>query len=299
MEFGERAAGGGEDAMADVGRRARRPRIPHILRLNARLLAGLVVTASVAFLGIAAPLITWNPPLETLVGPPFTPPGPAYPFGTDDLGRDLYAATLYGIRTSLLVGFLSAVIAMAIGVLIGAVAGYYRGLVDEVLMRISDIGFIIPSFLLALLIAMILGPSIWNITAAIGVTSWPGIARISRAEFLRIREMPFIEASRAVGVGDLRIMFRHILPNTLPSVITYIVLQTSSNILVEAGLSFLGVSDPNMPSLGMLLNTAQQYLTTSWWMAVFPGLILSLIIVGLNMLGDGLIEQANPRLRRG
>jgi peptide/nickel transport system permease protein len=259
----------------------------------------VAIVSIVIAIGLLAPIITWYPPLKTLVGQPFTPPNPRYPFGTDDLGRDIYSNTIYGIRTSLLVGALSTIIAMIIGLTIGAIAGYYSRLLGEILMRITDMAFIVPSFLLALLIATILGPSIQNIMIAIGVTSWPGIARMVRAEFLRVKEQAFIEVARAIGVSDRRIILRHIMPNAIVTVIPYIVLQMSSNILAEAGLSFLGVGDPNVPSLGKLLNTAQQYLATSWWIATFPGLVLSIIIIGFNLLGDGLIDYMNPRSRTG
>mgnify|MGYP000040495918 CR=1 FL=1 len=270
-----------------------------VLRSSPKLIAGVAIVSIVIAIGSLAPIITWYPPLKTLVGQPFTPPNPNYPFGTDDLGRDIYSNTIYGIRTSLLVGALSTIIAMIIGLTIGAIAGYYSRLLGEILMRITDMAFIIPSFLLALLIATILGPSIQNIMIAIGVTSWPGIARMVRAEFLRVKEQAFIEVARAIGVSDRRIILRHIMPNAIVTVIPYIVLQMSSNILAEAGLSFLGVGDPNVPSLGKLLNTAQQYLATSWWIATFPGLVLSIIIIGFNLLGDGLIDYMNPRSRTG
>ncbi|MEM0239720.1 MAG: ABC transporter permease, partial [Ignisphaera sp.] len=244
-----------------------------------------------------APQITWYPPLKTLVGQPLSPPNLRNLFGTDDLGRDVYTDTIYGLRTTLLVGILSTLIALAIGVVIGAIAGYHGGVLGEILMRVADMAFIIPSFLLALLIAMILGPNIQNILLAIGVTSWPGIARITRAEVLRVREQPFIEAAKALGLDSWRITFKHIMPNVIPIITPYIALQAGNNMLIEAGLGFLGVSDPNIPSLGRLLNIAQQYLTTAWWIAVFPGLFLAVTIITFNMLGDGLIDYINPRIR--
>jgi len=286
-------------AINGVARVAVIPRyVTRIYKESAKLFSGIIIVSTIVILGVVAPLITWYPPLKTMVSQPFSPPNPRNPFGTDDLGRDIYTNTLYGVRTSLLVGALSTFIASIIGILIGAIAGYRGGLVGDILMRITDMAFIVPSFLLALLIATILGPSIQNIMIAIGITSWPGIARMTRAEFLRIKEQVFIEVARAIGVSDKRIMFRHMLPNAIPTVIPYTVLQMSNNILAEAGLGFLGVSDPNVPSLGQLLNIAQQYLTTSWWIAAFPGLFLSIIIIGFNIFGDGLIEYASPRLRR-
>jgi peptide/nickel transport system permease protein len=221
-----------------------------------------------------------------------------HPFGVDDLGRDIYTNVLYGIRTSLTVGVSSVIISLAIGILIGVIAGYYGGILEDALMRITDMALIIPQFLLALVIVAIFGQNFQNIIIAIGIVSWPGIARMMRAEFLSIKERPFIEAARAVGLTDVKIIFEEILPNAVPAIIPYAVLQINTAILVEAGLGFLGIADPNVPSLGLMLNTAQQYLVRAWWMAFFPGLVLSLIVIGLNLLGDGLIEYLNPRLRK-
>lgn len=267
-------------------------------RLNPRLMAGTISISIIIFIALLAPLITWHPPLKSLIGNPFTPPNLQHPFGTDDLGRDIYTNVVYGLRTSLIIGVSSVVIALLIGVIIGVIAGYYPGIIEDVLMRLTDMTLILPQFLLALVIVAIFGQSFQNIILAIGIVSWPGIARMVRAEFLSIKERPFIEAARAVGLSDVRIIFSEILPNAIPAVIPYIVLQVNTAILVEAGLGFLGVGDPNVPSLGLMLNTAQQYLTRSWWMALFPGLVLSFLVIALNLLGDGLIEHMNPRLRK-
>ncbi|MEM1948662.1 MAG: ABC transporter permease [Candidatus Caldarchaeum sp.] len=266
--------------------------------LNSRVYAGLIIVSAVVVIAVFAPLLTWFPPLKTLVGKPFTPPNEGHPFGTDDLGRDIYSNVIYGIRTSLTIGLSSVLIAIVIGTLIGVLAGYYRGFLEDFLMRITDMTLILPQFLLALVIVAIFGQSFTNIIIAIGIVSWPGLARLIRAEFLSIKERQFVEAARAIGLPDSRIIFGEILPNAIPAVIPYIILQVNSAILIEAGLGFLGVGDPNVPSLGLMLNTAQQYLLTSWWMAVYPGIMLSMIVVGLNLLGDGLVEYLNPRLRK-
>jgi len=269
-----------------------------VFRLNPRFTVGFIIVLVVIILALVAPFITWYPPLKTLVGKPFTPPVALQPFGVDDLGRDIYTNVLYGIRTSLIVGVSSVTISLAIGILIGVIAGYYSGLLEDVLMRITDMALIIPQFLLALVIVAIFGQNFQNIIIAIGIVSWPGIARIMRAEFLSIKERPFVEAAKAVGLTDVKIIFEEILPNAIPAIIPYAVLQVNTAILVEAGLGFLGIADPNVPSLGLMLNTAQQYLVRAWFMAFFPGLVLSIIVIGLNLLGDGLIEYLNPRLRK-
>lgn len=269
-----------------------------LLTSNLKITIGLLVISVMVIIALLAPLITWHPPLKTLVGKPFTPPNRENLFGTDDLGRDIYAQTIYGLRTSLIVGITSSLLAVIIGILIGAIAGYYGGIIDDILMRIADLLFVIPPFFLALLIVVIVGPELTNIIIAIAITSWAGIARITRAQFLRVKEYPFVEAARALGATSYRIMFTHILPNTLYGIIPYIALQIGNNIFVEAGLGFLGLSDPNVPSLGRLLNLGQQYLTMAWWIATFPGIILAILIIGFNLLGDGLIEYFNPRIRR-
>ncbi|MGB9778168.1 MAG: ABC transporter permease [Candidatus Bathyarchaeales archaeon] len=266
-------------------------------RFNLKLISGFLFVLFIIAIGLAAPLITWYPPLKTLVGETFKPPSPQHPFGTDDLGRDIYTNVIYGVRTSLFIGVSSVLIAVMLGSLIGIIAGYYGGLFGDFLMRITDMTLVIPRFLLALVIATIFGQKFQNIIFAIGIVSWPGIARMIRAEFLSVKERPFVEAARAVGLTDRHIIFE-ILPNVIPTIIPYAVLEISSAILTEAGLSFLGVGDPNIPSLGLLLNNAQQFLRTAWWMAVFPGLMLSVLAVGLNLFGDGLIDYMNPRLRK-
>lgn len=271
--------------------------IKHI-QLNPRLIAGLSIILFVTIVAVFAPIITWHPPLKTLVGKALLPPNPQYPFGTDDLGRDIYANVIYGIRTSLLVGVASVFIALVIGILIGVIAGYHGGLLGDILMRITDMTLIIPRFLLALIIATIFGQKIQFIILAIGIVGWPGIARLIRAEFLSIKERPFVQAAKALGLKDRQIIFGEILPNAIPSTVPYLVLEISNAILTEAGLSFLGIGDPNIPSLGLMLNNAQQYLRIAWWMAVFPGLVLAIIVMGLNLLGDGLIEYLNPRFRK-
>jgi len=263
-----------------------------------KALVGLALFVSILITTLAAPLITWFPALKTLVGMPFEPPTLGHLFGTDDLGRDIYSNVIYGGRTSLFVGLSSVIAAVTVGVLIGAFAGYHRGGLGDLLMRMTDMFLVIPRFLLALVIVAMFGQTILNIVLAISITGWPGAARLVRAEFLSIRERPFVEAARAMGLPDRPIIFGEILPNAIPIIIPYSVLEVGTSILIEAGLSFLGVGDPNVPSWGLMLNNAQQYLTTAWWIALFPGLMLSLTVLGLNLLGDALNEYLNPRMRK-
>jgi len=282
----------------EIGYRKRVMRSLTVFCSDRRALVGLALFFSILIAALAAPLITWFPVLKTLVGTPFQPPTLRHLFGTDDLGRDIYSNVISGGRTSLFVGLSSVIAAVSMGVLIGAFAGYYGGGVGDLLMRMTDMFLVIPRFLLALVIVAMFGQTILNIVLAISITGWPGAARLVRAEFLSIRERPFVEAARAMGLPDRPIIFGEILPNAIPIIIPYSVLEVGTSILIEAGLSFLGVGDPNVPSWGLMLNNAQQFLTTAWWMALFPGLMLSLTVLGLNLLGDALNEYLNPRMRK-
>jgi len=248
-------------------------------------------------IAIAAPVITWYPPLRSNVADPFIPPTTNHPFGTDDLGRDLYSTAIFGTRTSLAIGLLAAGISALIGILVGAFSGYYGGKADDLLMRISEIFLVLPTFLLALVIVAMFGANIQNIIFAIGIVSWPRTARLLRAQFLSLKETDFVEAARVLGSKNMDIMFNEILPSAIFPVIVNSSLEVATAILTEAGLSFLGVGDPNVPSWGMMLNNAQSYLQTAWWMAAFPGLMLLLTCLSLNLVGDGLNDYFNPRLK--
>lgn len=269
----------------------------HFIRTNPKALFGLIILFPILIAAIAASILTWHPPLRTLVSPPLMPPNYNNPFGTDDLGRDIYSNVVYGARTSLFVGATAVIISMFIGIMFGSLAGYYRRL-DDLLMRVTDLFLVIPRFVLALVIVAIFGQTLLNIILVIAVVSWPGFARIIRAEYLSIRERPFVEAVKALGAKDRQIIFREILPNAIPPLVPYSALETATAILIEAGLSFLGVGDPNVASWGYMLNNAQQYLRIAWWMAFFPGLTLLLTVLGLNLLGDAINEYINPRLRK-
>jgi peptide/nickel transport system permease protein len=268
----------------------------HILSMK-RALSGFILLAAILSAASAAPLITWFPPQKTLVGEPFQPPNSRHPFGTDDTGKDIYTNLIYGARISLLVGFTAATIAATIGILVGALSGYYGGKLDGLLMRVTEMFLILPAFLLALLITAIFGQDIRNIILAIAVVSWPGAARLIRAEFLSIKQRPFIEAAKALGASDIQIIFGEILPNAIRPLIPYFILQVGTAILIEAGLGFLGASDPNLPSWGSMLNNAQRFLRTAWWMALFPGLALTLTVLSLNFIGESISDYLNPRLR--
>ncbi|HZZ74240.1 MAG TPA: ABC transporter permease [Pirellulales bacterium] len=220
-------------------------------------------------------------------------------FGTNTEGIDVFAQMVHGTRISLLIGFVATGIAAAIGIPLGAVAGYFGGWIDAIISRIIEVVLCIPTLVLILaLIAVLEKPNIWHVMAVIGFTSWPQIARLARAEFLKLRESEFVASARALGVGRLRIMFRHILPNALAPVLVPITFGISSAILIESGLSVLGiVTSPDMPSWGALLNEGRNSFQTMWWMIVFPGLAIFLSVLAYNLIGEGLQEATDPRLR--
>jgi len=266
-------------------------------RKNRAAAVGLFLLAAICAVALAAPAVTWHPPLISGVGGAFVPPEPKYPFGTDDLGRDIYSNVVYGARTSLMVGLLAAGISALIGIFVGAISGYYGRRVDDLLMRTCEVFLVLPTFLLALIIVAVFGTSINNIILAIAVVSWPRTARLLRAEFLTMKEREFVEAARVLGSKPMDIMFSEILPNAIFPVIVNASLEVATAILTEAGLSFLGVGDPNVPSWGLMLNNAQNYLRVAWWMAAFPGATLFLTCLSLNLVGDGLNDYFNPRLK--
>ena len=255
----------------------------------------LILLALIVAAALAGPL--GGAPPQSMAASPLSPPGPGHPFGTDDLGRDIWSGVLYGARVSLLVGILAALTSGVLGVLVGATAGYYGGGVDELLMRITEFFLVIPAFLLAMVLVAVLHPSLWTIIAAIGILGWPGTARLVRAEFLTMKEREFVTAARAVGHSPARIIFQQILPNTAPPVIVNTSLGVGAAILTEAGLSFLGLGDPNLISWGLLLRNSREFLRLAWWMPTFPGLAIFVTVLSLNLVGDGLNDALNPRLR--
>ncbi len=245
---------------------------------------GLCAVLAVAAFG----WLVW--PLDPLALSPdrLMPPSYAHPMGTDNLGRDVLARVAFGAGISLSIGLLSAVVATLLGCLFGAVAGYFGGAVDEGMMRVVEIFQVIPRFLLAIVIVALFGSGMNKIVLVIGLLSWPGTARVVRAQFLVLRGEEFVLSAIVSGASVARVITRHILPNIASLVIVSAFLQMGSAILVESFLSFLGLGDPARPSWGLLLQQAQLYLRSAWWMTTFPGLALALTIFSLNLLGDGL-----------
>ncbi len=225
-------------------------------------------------------------------------PSAAHPLGTDDLGRDVLARMIYGARVSLKVGFVAVGIYTAIGLLVGLFAGYYGGWIDAVLMRIVDIMLCFPTFFLILAVITFLSPSIYTIMIVIGVTGWMGVSRLVRAEVLSLKERDFVAAARAQGAGDARIIFRHILPNALAPVLVAATLGVAGAILVESSLSFLGIGvQPPTPSWGNILTAGKDNIEFAWWLSVYPGLAIFFTVLGYNLLGEGIRDAVDPRLR--
>jgi peptide/nickel transport system permease protein len=265
------------------------------MRLDGPSLSALLLLVGILLFAALAPLFSADANAMTDLS--FAPPSLDHLMGTDDLGRDVFSRFANGARTSLAVGILAAFTSCFIGIGIGALAGYSGGIVDTALMRVSELFQVIPRFFLALLVIALFGSNFLFIVLTIGLLGWPEVARITRAEFLSLREREYVMAAQAVGLGKTAIMFTEILPNALPPLIVAMTMQVSSAILLEAGLSFLGLGDPSNPSWGLMLNEAQQFLTRAWWTAVFPGVGILITVAALNVFGDHLTDALNPRLR--
>jgi peptide/nickel transport system permease protein len=267
------------------------------LRRNRMAMVGAGIVLVMFLLALVAPLLGRDPGAID-IAQRLQSPGWAHPMGTDDLGRDVLIRILYGARISLLVGFVAVGIATAIGIVLGALAGYYGRWVDALLMRFVDIMLCFPTFFLILAVIAFLDPSIWNIMIIIGLTGWMGVARLVRAEFLSLRERDFVLAARAIGASDARIIFRHVLPNALSPVLVSATLGVAGAILTESALSFLGIGvQPPTPSWGNMLIAGKQTLGTAWWLSVFPGVAILVTVLGYNLLGEGIRDALDPRIR--
>lgn len=263
---------------------------------NRLAIIGLALLLTTVLMALLASVMFPEGPFK-ITGGRFVAPSAAHWLGTDHLGRDVLAGVLYGARAAFMVGFLSVAMSLVIGVIVGALAGYYGGWIDDVLMRITEIFQVMPRFFLALLVVAIFGANIWGIIFVIGVLNWAEIARLLRAEYLTLRERPFVSAARAYGAPNLQIMVLEILPNASSPIIVAASLQVASAVLLEASLGFLGVGDPNVMSWGTMLNSAQQFLRLAWWNATFPGLAICLMTLGVALISDGLNDALNPRLK--
>jgi len=268
--------------------------IVHVLRSDLLSMFALAVIVILIFIAIFVPLIA---PSKT--DSIFLPPSFSHPFGTDGLGRDLFIRVLLGARISLMVGILVVALSLLIGCPLGVIAGYFKGtIVDEVIMRITDMFLALPPLLLAIAIAATLGYSLTNAMIATAISWWPWYTRLMRAQAVSLRERPFVEAAKGLGVGELKIVFRHILPNSLAPIIVQATMDIGSAILLTSGLSFLGLgAQPPTPEWGLMVNQGRSYLGSFWWYATFPGLAIFITVMVFNLLGDGLRKALDPRLR--
>lgn len=265
---------------------------------NKAALAGLTLLGLIVLMALLGPLIYPVDPFE-IVWAPQTPPGEdGFLLGTDYLGRDIVAGIVYGSRATLAVGGVAALITIVIGVLVGAFAGYYRGWVEEVLMRITEFFQVLPPLLLAMVLVLLFSPSLVTIAIAIGVVSWTSTARLARGEFLRVRELEYVKGARAIGARNRRIIWLVILPNAAPPLIVSAALSVGVAILFEAGLSFLELNDPNVMSWGYMIGSNRPYILESWWAVTFPGVAIFLTVLAVSLIGDGLNDALNPKLRQ-
>jgi peptide/nickel transport system permease protein len=265
---------------------------------NLGAMAGLVILLAVALMAALAPVLYPFSPWE-MRGIPFMPPGESgFLLGSDSLGRDVAAGIAHGALVSFLVGGVSTVAALAVGVTLGAVAGYGGGWIDDAIMRFTEFFQTIPSFVLAVVLVAIFTPSITSIVVAIAVVSWPPVTRVVRAEFLSLRSREFVQAAEVLGRGRIAIMVTEILPNALSPIIVLASLMVATAILLESSLSFLGLGDPNLMSWGFMIGSGRSVIRIAWWMSVFPGIAIFLTVLALNLVGEGLNDALNPRLAR-
>lgn len=266
-------------------------------RRNKLAVAGGIIVAVLFFIAILAPLVSPYDPNDIDRKHILEPPGIRHPLGTDDLGRDVLSRMIWGSQISLSVGFVAVGISVVMGMIFGSLSGYYGGWMDRIIMRFIDIMLSVPTFFLILAVIAFIGSSIWNIMIIIGITSWMGVARLVRAEFLSLKEREYVLAARAVGASSMRIIFRHIMVNSLAPVLVSAVLGIAGAVLVESSLSFLGIGvQPPTPSWGNILTLGKDNMETAWWLSVFPGLAILITVLGYNLLGEGVRDALDPRL---
>ena len=266
---------------------------------NPLAISGLIIILTILILALIAPFIAPYDPNFIDIDSILFPPSIDHLMGTDGLGRDVFSRMLYGAQISLLVGFVAVGIATFIGVCLGALAGFYRGWVDSLIMRFVDIMLSIPTFFLILAVIAFLTPSIWNIMIVIGLTSWMGVTRLVRAEFFSLRQREYVLAAETMGSNHFSIIIKHLLPNSMTPIIVSSVLGIASAVLVESGLSFLGLGvQAPTASWGNILTDGKEYIQFAWWLSLFPGLAILITVLGYNLLGEGLRDVLDPNRKR-
>lgn len=268
---------------------------------NKLAILGFIIIVMLVLLSVFAPIITkYDPNLPDLYNMN-SAPSSTHILGTDEVGRDVFSRLLYGGRVSILVGISAMLVQLVLGVFLGTISGYYGGIVDKIIMRIIDIMMCFPFFVIAITIAAIVGPNIWNLIAIIGLLSWPGIARIVRAEILSLKEVDFIMAAKAMGLNSREIIVRQLIPNIISPIVVAATLSIADDILTEASLSFLGMGvRPPQPSWGNMLSSAQNITTlqSQWWLWIPAGILVILIVISINLVGDGLRDILDPKNKR-
>ena len=284
-------------ALPDRPQNPTREALVQFLR-NGTACLGLSLLTILVLGTLLGPLIHGVDPYS-IVNMPFAPPGtPGSLFGTDFLGRDILAGILIGGRPTLLVGAVSAAMTVGIGVLVGCMSGYFGGWIDRALMKFTEFFQVLPALLFSMVLVTIFRPSLTTIIIAIGIVGWPQVARLTRAEFLRIRDLEYVRATRTAGARDFYLIFNTILPGALPPITVAAALTTGGSILFEAGLSFLGLGDPNMMSWGVMIGQNRNYLIDAWWTVTIPGIAIFLTVLSISLIGDGIIDALNPRMRK-
>lgn len=269
-----------------------------MFRRNYAAMFGLVLLGCLVMVTLIGPLAYSVDPFE-IVWAPLTPPGQeaAAPLGTDYLGRDILAGLIHGGMATLAVGLAAALITVTIGLTVGALAGFYLGIVDDILMRVTEFFQVLPALMFAMVLVALFSSSLVVVAIAIGLVSWPPTARLARAEFLRIRNLEYVSAARSVGAKNPHIIWRVILPNALPPLIVSATLTIGTAILFEAGLSFLGLSDPNTYSWGYMIGSGRDNILDAWWAVTLPGGMIFITVLAVSLIGDGLNDAFNPKLR--
>jgi peptide/nickel transport system permease protein len=268
-----------------------------MFRRNKAALGGLILLGTIIVLSVFGPMLYTTDPFKVVTRPRQSPGESELPLGSDYLGRDVFAGILAGGRVTLIIALSAGLMTVTIGLLIGAPSGYYGGRVEGVLMRITELFQVLPAILFAMVILTLWGATVRNVVFAIAIVAWPQTARLARAEFLRLRNLEYVRAARAMGVGDFQIMTRIILPNAAPPLIVSATLVIGAAILFEAGLSFLGLGDPNTVTWGQMLGNSRPFILETWWAVTFPGVAIFLTVLAISLVGDGLNDAFNPKLR--
>ncbi|MCD6442505.1 MAG: ABC transporter permease [Thermotogae bacterium] len=271
----------------------------YLWRKSRLTMVGTIIVLAFLMVAIVAPFVAPYDPIEQNLKEKLLPPSREHLFGTDQFGRDIFSRVLYGSRIALWIILLVSLISGGVGTMIGVFSGYFGGIVDEILMRITDMFLAFPGLVLAMAFAAAMGPSLTNTIIAISLVYWTRYARLARAEAMRVKNMEYIEAEKAIGASHLRIIFLHVLPMCISPVLVQLTLRMGTIILTAAGLGFLGLgAQPPTPEWGAMVSDGRNYLVDQWWISTFPGLAIAIVVLGFNLLGDGIRDMLDPRLRR-